>query len=84
VTATDAPLVGSANRIVDVRTGTITTWAELAATPVPAPAAVVVDSSFAALGAVKTHAQSGAEFLVVAAGRMEANLGRPRTAGSGC
>lgn len=62
------------NRLIDVRTGITTTWAELEPTPYDAPAAVVVDSSFAALGAVKTHAETGAEFLVVAAGRMEQNL----------
>ncbi|MFL6160203.1 MAG: AMP-binding protein [Marmoricola sp.] len=75
-------LPGAGNRIIDVRTGATTTWSELAATSYPAPAAVVVDSSFAALGAVKTHAQTGAEFLVVAAGRMEPNL-RAELRGSG-
>ncbi len=64
----------SSNRLIDVRTGRTTTWADLPGFEIPAPAAVVVDSSFAALPAVKAHAETGAEFLVVAAGRMEQTL----------
>ncbi|MBO9522521.1 MAG: acyl--CoA ligase [Nocardioidaceae bacterium] len=62
------------NRITDVRSGKTTTWAELPGFTIPAPAAVVVVSSYDALPAVRAHAETGAEFLVVAAGRMEANL----------
>lgn len=64
----------SSNRLIDVRSGRTTTWADLPGFEIPAPAAVVVDSSFAALPAVKAHAETGAEFLVVAAGRMEQTL----------
>lgn len=63
-----------ANRLIDVRTGTATTWADLPAVDLPAPAAVVVGSSFDALAYAREHARTGAEFLVVAAGRMEQNL----------
>lgn len=62
------------NRLTDASTGEQVTWADLEPLDFPAPAAVVVDSSYAALRAVKQHAETGAEFLVVAAGRMEANL----------
>lgn len=62
------------NRLTDASTGEQVTWADLEPLDYPAPAAVVVDSSYAALRAVKQHAETGAEFLVVAAGRMEANL----------
>lgn len=68
-----APAV-EANRLIDVRTGTVTTWAELPEVSLPAPAAVVVGSSFDALAWARAHARTGAEFLVVAAGRMEQNL----------
>ncbi|MCW2857073.1 MAG: Acyl-CoA synthetase (AMP-forming)/AMP-acid ligase II-like protein [Marmoricola sp.] len=64
----------SSNRLIDVRSGRTTTWADLRHVDIPAPAAVVVDSSFAALPSVKAHAETGAEFLVVAAGRMEQAL----------
>lgn len=63
-----------ANRLIDVRTGTVTTWADLPDVQLPAPAAVVVESSFDALAWARAHATSGAEFLIVAAGRMEQNL----------
>ena len=62
------------NRLVDAATGARTTWAELAPLDLPAPAAVVVSSSFDAMRAVKAHAETGAELLVVAAARMEDNL----------
>lgn len=68
-----APAV-EANRLIDVRTGTVTTWADLPEVSLPAPAAVVVDSSFDALAWVRAHVRTGAEMLVVAAGRMEQNL----------
>ncbi|MCW2754394.1 MAG: Acyl-CoA synthetase (AMP-forming)/AMP-acid ligase II-like protein [Marmoricola sp.] len=64
----------STNRLIDVRSGRTTTWADLPHVEIPAPAAIVVDSSFAALPSVKAHAETGAEFLVVAAGRMEQSL----------
>ncbi len=63
-----------ANRLIDARTGAVTTWADLPEVDLAAPAAVVVGSSFDALAAVRAHLRSGAEFLVVAAGRMEQNL----------
>lgn len=62
------------NRLIDAASGEQVTWAELEPLDVPAPAAVVVASSYDAMRAVKQHAQTGAELLVVAAGRMEANL----------
>jgi len=68
-----APAV-EANRLIDVRTGTVTTWADLPEVVLPAPAAVVVGSSFDALAWARAHARTGAEFLIVAAGRMEQNL----------
>jgi acyl-coenzyme A synthetase/AMP-(fatty) acid ligase len=63
-----------ANRLTDAASGEQATWADLEPLDFPAPAAVVVDSSYAAMRAVKQHAETGAEFLVVAAGRMESNL----------
>lgn len=63
-----------ANRLIDVRSGTVTTWADLPEAGLAAPAAVVVESSFDALAYVRAHRRTGAEFLVVAAGRMEQNL----------
>jgi acyl-coenzyme A synthetase/AMP-(fatty) acid ligase len=51
-----------------------TTWADLPDLELPAPAAVVAPSSFDALSSVWAHARTGAEFLVVARGRMEQNL----------
>jgi acyl-coenzyme A synthetase/AMP-(fatty) acid ligase len=71
--AAQAP-AGAANALVDVRTGATTTWADLPDVVLPAPAAVVAASSFDALPAVWAHARTGAEFLVVARGRMEQNL----------
>lgn len=62
------------NVLVDVRSGAVTTWGELERVEIPAPAAVVVPDSFAAFPWVAAHARSGAEFLVVAQGRMEENL----------
>ncbi len=63
-----------ANRLIDARTGAVATWAELADVSLPAPAAVVVRSSYEALAWARAHARTGAEFLIVAAGRMEQNL----------
>ncbi len=65
---------GAGNALVDARTGRTTTWAELPDFELPAPAAVVAPSSFRALAAVRTHARTGAELLVVARGRMEQDL----------
>lgn len=62
------------NRLIDARTGTSATWAELAGTPIPAPAAVVVAASYDALAWAREHARTGAEMLLVAAGRMEPAL----------
>ncbi len=62
------------NRLIDAASGEQVTWAELEPLDFPAPAAVVVASSYDAMRAVKQHAETGAELLVVAAGRMEANL----------
>lgn len=63
-----------ANRLIDAASGEQVTWADLEPLDLPAPAAVVVASSYDAMRAVKQHAETGAELLVVAAGRMEANL----------
>lgn len=63
-----------ANRLIDVRTGTVTTWSDLPPTAIPAPAAVVVESSFDALAWARSHARTGEELLIVAAGRMEQSL----------
>ena len=71
---TDRAFPGAGNSLIDVRTGQRTTWAELPDFTIPAPAAVVVASSYDAMPAVRAHAETGAEFLVVAAGRMEQNL----------
>ena len=65
---------GWSNQVVDARTGASTTWSDLPAVDLPAPAAVVVTSSHDALPAVRAHAETGAELLVVAAGRLEENL----------
>ncbi len=62
------------NLLIDVRTGTATTWGELPEVELQAPAAVVVPDSFSAFPYVAAHAQTGAEFLVVASGRMEQSL----------
>ncbi|HET9501817.1 MAG TPA: fatty acid--CoA ligase family protein [Marmoricola sp.] len=62
------------NELVDVRTGTRTTWRELPTATLPEPAAVVIDSSFAAAPWVAAHAATGQELLVVAAARMEPEL----------
>jgi acyl-coenzyme A synthetase/AMP-(fatty) acid ligase len=70
------------NRLIDVRTGSTTTWGELAAPEIPAPAAVVVPSSFAALAWARAHALTGAELLIVARPRLEQNL-RDELAASG-
>jgi len=65
---------GWANQVVDARTGASTAWSDLPPVQLPAPAAVVVPSSYDALPAVRGHAETGAELLVVAAGRLEENL----------
>lgn len=65
---------GFDNQLVDARTGRTTTWGDLRAVEIPAPAAVVVGSSFEAFPWVAEHARTGAELLVVAASRMEAVL----------
>lgn len=65
--------VGS-NRLVDVATGTVTTWAELPEVPLAGPAAAVVSSSYDALAWARAHARTGAELLIVAQGRLEQNL----------
>jgi acyl-coenzyme A synthetase/AMP-(fatty) acid ligase len=65
---------GADNTLVDVRSGSSTTWAGLPGVELPAPAAVVVGSSFDALPAVLRHARSGEELLVVSRGRMEQHL----------
>jgi acyl-coenzyme A synthetase/AMP-(fatty) acid ligase len=67
------PAAGS-NRLIDARTGTETTWDDLPRSPLPAPAAVVVEDSFAALARANEHALSGAELLIVARPRMEEHL----------
>lgn len=67
------PAVGT-NRLIDVRTGFATTWADLPRVTLEAPAAVVVEDSFAALAWAREHALTGAEFLIVARPRMEENL----------
>lgn len=67
-------LVGADNALIDARTGVSTTWAALSYDELSAPVAFVPDSSYDALAAVKAHAISGAEFLVVARSRLEQNL----------
>lgn len=59
------------NRVIDARTGEDLAWDELSAVSAPAPAAVVVPSSYDALPWVHRHVTTGDELLVVAAGRME-------------
>lgn len=60
-----------ANRVIDARTGADRAWDELPAMRIPAPAAVVVASSYDALPWVRRHAATGEELLIVAAGRLE-------------
>ena len=62
------------NRLIDVATGAELTWSELPAQDIPAPAAVVVGSSFEALSWARAHALTGDELVIVAEGRMEENL----------
>jgi len=64
------------NVLVDAATGTRTTWADLAEVELPAPVAYAVGSGFDALPAVLAHARTGAELLVLAAGRLDEQLGR--------
>lgn len=64
----------SANMLVDVRSDVTTTWADLPAVTLPAPAAVVVEDSFTALAWAREHARSGGEMLLVARQRMEPTL----------
>lgn len=59
------------NRLVDASSGRTTTWADLRGVDIPAPAAVVVPSSWAAFPWVAAHAETGAELLVLAGSRME-------------
>lgn len=72
VSATEPAGVG--NTLIDARTGTQTTWAGLPDFGIPAPAAVVVEHSFDAVAPVLAHARTGAELLVVAAGRLDSDL----------
>ncbi len=67
-------LPGEANQLVDVRSGSTTTWRDLPEVKLTGPAAVVVGSSYDALAYVHAHALTGAELLVVARGRMEQSL----------
>jgi len=62
------------NRLIDVATGAELTWSELPAQAIPAPAAVVVGSSFEALSWARAHALTGAELVIVAEARIEENL----------
>src|SRR5690349_24061937 len=62
------------NRLIDVATGAELTWSELPAQDIPAPAAVVVGSSFEALSWARAHAVTGAELVIVAEARIEENL----------
>ncbi|MFL6160049.1 MAG: AMP-binding protein [Marmoricola sp.] len=62
------------NRLIDVATGAELTWSELPERKIPAPAAVVVRSSFEALSWARAHALTGDELVLVAEGRMEENL----------
>ncbi|RNL81229.1 AMP-binding protein [Nocardioides marmorisolisilvae] len=62
------------NRLIDVATGSELIWSELPGREIPAPAAVVVGSSFEALSWARAHALTGAELVLVAQGRMEENL----------
>lgn len=59
------------NVLIDARSGRQTTWGDLREVEIPAPAAVIVGSSFDAFPWVAAHARSGREFLVVAGNRME-------------
>lgn len=63
-----------ANLLVDARTGSATTWADLARVALAGPAAVVVESSYAALAWAREHALTGAELLIVARSRLEPAL----------
>lgn len=63
-----------ANRLIDVRTGATSTWADLPRVELRGPSAVVVEDSYAALVWAREHALSGEEFLIVASSRMEENL----------
>ncbi|RZI85311.1 MAG: long-chain fatty acid--CoA ligase [Microbacterium sp.] len=63
-----------ANRLIDVRTGTVATWADLPRVDLVGPAAVVVEDSYAALAWAREHALTGGELLIVARPRMEENL----------
>ncbi|HET6152214.1 MAG TPA: class I adenylate-forming enzyme family protein [Marmoricola sp.] len=67
-------MIADLGRVIDVRTGLETTWADLPEHTIPAPAAVVVGSSFEALAWVRAQVASGAELLIVAQGRMEPSL----------
>lgn len=67
-------LRGAANSVIDAATGTRTTWAELPVIDVPAPAVYAVGSGLDALPALVAHARTGAEMLVVAAGRLDPGL----------
>lgn len=62
------------NQLIDVRTGTTTSWTDLPRVALRGPAAVVVEDSFAALAWAREHALTGEEFLVVARSRMEPAL----------
>lgn len=62
------------NRLIDVATGAELTWAELPVPEIPAPAAVVVGSSFEALSWARSHALTRAELVIVAKARIEENL----------
>lgn len=64
----------SGNGLVDVRSGVTTTWGDLPRAVLPAPAAVVVEDSFAALAFAHEHALTGGELLLVARQRMEPAL----------
>lgn len=71
-----------ANVLIDAATGARTSWAELPTVPLPAPAAVAVRSGYAAMPAVASHAATGAELLIVAAGRLDEGLAEElRTSG---
>ena len=65
---------GAGNELVDGRTGRTRTWSTLDQLAYPAPAAVVVDHSYAALPYVYAHATTGHELLVAASSRMEQAL----------
>lgn len=69
-----AELAGARNRLIDLRDSSESTWEALPDRELPSPVAVVVDSSFDALAAVRAHARDRSELLIVAAGRMEPGL----------